>query len=430
MLPTLARKAAGQPQVSFLARRRLRHAGLDEKKAWLARNLGSKLGRIQSKALKPCEDHVTSASGFDLLCSYSWRVESKMQLKKRPLRPQIYVPVTRRSWMRHYRDVNTARMPLYPFEPMFQSMSVMNPGFRFDDVDLIINRNSLGHLLRFVNGKAKHHFRLDLAMVQNTLVVTPTWERVFEKMGEEGNHGRDFEDLFARRTLQDNGSYHRAIRYNLGPLNCAVLSELDVALPSSGEAISSHDKQWKFHPKPSRVDEKDLSEAYQPNTVAERIVFKRGSQTSPESPRLRHAPCSKVIRRGNGTFSKDAAELSASTLAPFRKMPQLWFGRVPFLIRGTYIDGSFTEVDVIYHATSFIPYENEIQPRLQKLVSLISTLRESAKNATDQRCIVICDKTVQPIELRIFEYHRTPPLPVPVDIQRHFWTSNETGSQS
>lgn len=103
MLPTLARKAASRP--SSLLRRRLRHAGLDEKrKRWLARNLGGKIGQIRPESLRPCTHPVTSASGFELLCSYSWRVEPRKKPKTQPktqpkadpgrrsVGPQIYVP--------------------------------------------------------------------------------------------------------------------------------------------------------------------------------------------------------------------------------------------------------------------------------------------------------------------------------------------------
>lgn len=453
MLPTLARKTASQPGQKALGflRRRLRHAGLDGKQRWLARNLGEKIGCIQLESLKPCADQVTSASGFDLLCSYSWRVKPKKPPKAQPntsperrfLGPQIYVPgeapvvvplklplvVTARSRMKHYRDANIAHMPSFPFEPMFQSMSVLNPGFRFDDIDLIINRNSLRHLLRFTGGGVKQNYRLDLAMVHNTLVVTPVWDTVRERVVGKENHGRDFEDLFVQRPLPDSSSYHRVIRYNLGPLNCAVLSELDASLGDAGGALTSHEKHWFFHPNPASVHPSELSGSYQPNDRAEEVLFGLPGPTVSKKPNLRHKPRSEVILRGNGTLSKDAAELYAGTGSGYKKMPQLWLGRIPSLVRGRYTGRSFTRVDVVSFATSFRAYENQIQDRLQRLVSLLETLRNLAADAAGQRCIVICDKTVQPRELRVFNHHITPPSPLPADIRRHFWTHQELRKQ-
>jgi hypothetical protein len=90
MLCTLARNSASQQ--SPLLRRRLRHAGLDGKKTWLGRNLGGKIGHVQVGSLEPCPEPVSSASGFELLCSYSWRIDPKAEPQRRSLSPQIYVP--------------------------------------------------------------------------------------------------------------------------------------------------------------------------------------------------------------------------------------------------------------------------------------------------------------------------------------------------
>lgn len=336
--------------------------------------------------------------------------------------------VTSRSKKRHHRDANIARIPKYPFEPMFQSMFSLNPNFRFNGVNLIINRNSLHILLRFVRGVVKENFRLDLAMVHNTLIVTPALKNVSERILDKKNHGREFEDMFLQHRLQDSGTYHRVIRYNLGPLNIAVLSELDAALPASVEATVSGNKRWEFRPKPDTVSSSELSEEGQPNTQVEEILFGPREQTDFKEPRLAHQPRSEVIPGGTGTLSKDAAELSASALSWTRKMPQLWLGRVPFLVRGTYSRGSFTTVNVTQLATSFAAYEKGIQDRLQKLVSLIGKLTGFARNATGQSCIALCDKTVRPRKLRIFDHYETPPPPLPADIRGHFWANNQMES--
>src|SRR4051794_20911785 len=68
-------------------------------------------------------------------------------------------------------DQNTARIPKYPFEVAFRATELMRPGFRFDDVDVVVNRNSLRKLLDFCHGRAKDSFRIDLYMVHNTLII-------------------------------------------------------------------------------------------------------------------------------------------------------------------------------------------------------------------------------------------------------------------
>lgn len=143
----------------YMVERRLLALGIAKKHAWITKNTGRELGAIAADDLTPCREPVTSASGFELLGSYNWRF-------KRPqarLAPHIFVPgeaprvvphrlphVTRvKPRGRNFRDVNAAYMPCWPFEPMFSAVGVMRPDFRFDDVDMVINRSSLSHLLRF-----------------------------------------------------------------------------------------------------------------------------------------------------------------------------------------------------------------------------------------------------------------------------------------
>ncbi|KUI60827.1 hypothetical protein VP1G_08027 [Cytospora mali] len=309
---------------------------------------------------------------------------------------------------------------------MFQSMSVMNPETKFDHVDIVINRNSLTQLLRFSNGSCQKSFRLDLAMVHNTLVVTPVWEKITEAKRHVSNYGREFEDLFVQRTpdMQDSSTHHRAIRYNLGSLNCAVLLEIDAMVYDFDElkGSSSH-KHWKFLSKPKTVAHTMLSKEGQPQTDAETSMFKSLSPESLEIPRPKHHPHSMVIPRGRGTLSTTAAELVMTKGRAAKKTTQLWLGRTPYCVRGSHMDAKFTRVNVIHYGTSFRAFDMENQDGLQRLVSLIKQLRTSTINATDQSCIVICNKEVRPLVLRVFDHEKTPRPPLPEDLRRHFWTA-------
>lgn len=316
-------------------------------------------------------------------------------------------------------------MPRYPFEPMFQSMSVMNPTASFDQVDLIINRNSLTHLLRFANGTGQKSFRLDLAMVHNTLVVTPVWEKITEVTRHVTNYGREFEDLFVSRRpdMQDTSTHHRAIRYNLGSLSCAVLLEIDAALNGFDELVQSRShKHWKFLPKPKSRSQDELSEEGLPRTDVEKHLFKSLQTEDVEIPRSKHYPHSCVILRGRGTLSATAAELVMTKGRAAKKTRQLWLGRTPYCVRGSHVDANFTRVDVVYYGTSFRAFELENQDSLQRLVYLIRQLRDLARNAADQSCIVMYDRAVRPIAMRVFENEKTPRPPIPEGLRDRFWS--------
>lgn len=83
-----------------LVRRRLQNQGHDQhKNAWMIPNVGRELASIRHEALEPCGEHVTSASGFDLLCSYSWKEKTRGGETGRSEPPQIYVPgETHKPW--------------------------------------------------------------------------------------------------------------------------------------------------------------------------------------------------------------------------------------------------------------------------------------------------------------------------------------------
>lgn len=169
------------PAPTPLAHHRLRALGfISPKHTWMTGNLGRELGAINHETLEACGEPVTCASGYELLCSYNWArprqrtpprdpdPDAQARWRAMPRVPQIFVPgeaprlVPRRlpfitggpsSWywqrrLANYRDVNVAMLPRCPFEPLFRAVGFMRPGFRFDEVDVVVNRSSLSALLR------------------------------------------------------------------------------------------------------------------------------------------------------------------------------------------------------------------------------------------------------------------------------------------
>lgn len=369
---------------AHFVQRRLDHLGFTPKHKWLASNLGKEIGTIDHETLQPCGTQVTSAGGFELLCTYNWRVRSS-----RCAQPEIYVPgeapgfkmrqvpftkTVKAGKRKTFRDVNAAQSPQSPFEPMFRAVGVMRPTYKFDDVDVVVNRSSLQHLLRlgryskferkkkvlrfcfkrhismcFIRtnqsslykiadgGRCKDAFRLDLAMIKNTLIITPLWQR---NEGME-NYGNVFERCFTQHKpgLEQSQSYHRVIRYDLGHLTVAVLYEVDAACP--GIPPSWEESGWTLgeeFPQNSVVDEDKGGDAEPANermleypTAAEEALFSsihKGAFQGLSSYKL----ATKVTQLGNGTLSAHTAELA--TMKQFgkgkiRKMPQMWLGRTP-----------------------------------------------------------------------------------------------------
>ncbi len=107
----------------------------------------------------------------------------------------------------------------------------MNPSFKFEDVDVVTDRNNLKKLFNFASGRARDSFRIDLEMVQNTLFMTRRDRntRSFIHMSKHPGFGHNFERAFTTSEpgLEDSTGHHRVLRYALGHLNCVVRFEVD-----------------------------------------------------------------------------------------------------------------------------------------------------------------------------------------------------------
>lgn len=167
------------PALTPLAQRRLRLLGFTSPRHdWMTRNLGRELASLNHDTLDPFDGAVTCASGFELVCSYNWARPrprtpprdpdpgARARWRAMPTDPLIFVPgeaprlvprripyvsggpARRRERLANYRDVNQAMAPRWPFEPLFRAVGVMRPGFRFDEVDAVLNRNTLKALLK------------------------------------------------------------------------------------------------------------------------------------------------------------------------------------------------------------------------------------------------------------------------------------------
>ena len=257
-------------------------------------------------------------------------------------------------------------IPRYHFEPIFQALSAVGSGFRFDDVDLVTNRNNLRKLWKWVEGGARHSFRIDLDIIKDTLFMT-RWEANDSTL-RSGSHtpgyGSNFEKTCSTQKdgLRDSTDHHRVVRYALGPLECVVRSEVDAYYMTSGESRSPEciSEEPQFH----SVDH--LTEDYKPT-----MVQYRGHEVP--------ATTTLEIKSCQGRPSLE------------RFMPQLWFSRTPSLMVGYHHKGTFTRTEKWDAGSNFSTWESRHQEDLRRLVGLIIELRRIVR-ATKAPCAVIYQK--------------------------------------
>jgi hypothetical protein len=105
-------------------------------------------------------------------------------------------------------------------------------------------------------------------------------------------------------------------------------------------------------------------------------------------------------------------------------MPQMWFGRTPYLIRGLHDHGVFEKLVISRVGDNFQSWETELenQTALRKMVGLIARVRNLLVDAEEHAAIMIFQKD-QPGKLRVLRRTRVK-MPLPDEIVREFWSGN------
>lgn len=285
---------------------------------------------------------------------------------------------------------------------MFRALSVTNPNFKFDQVDVVVDRNSLRKLLAVVTGRLFKTFRMDLALEHSTLIITRRERKSREVINssQDAGYGHEFErscTSFAPG-LKDSTSHHRVVRYHLGPLDCVVRYEVDAGLDES-KTIS---KPEQANSRIETADEDELE-----------ITLRALAINESQGPGKAQRP-TDVIKKGRVQNTTTLIELKARKKRPPWKevLPQLWFGRVPHLALGIHTDGVFHEVIVEDITARYSEWEIRCQSDLRKLVQLLQCLIETLKTSGHKSCVTICNHKVKPLRLEIYKStNRQPTLP-------------------
>lgn len=300
----------------------------------------------------------------------------------------------------------------------------MNPNVCFDEIDVLANRNSLSTLLEFCRGRANRSFRVNLYLVNDTLIIERCGPSTTEYLCGQSGFGRNFEKAVTRLPpgLEGSSSHHRVLRYNFGRLKCAVRFEVDA---------SYHDPEiaGETEAQPPAFEADGEKMASLMTTFASMAVNKTEAGPTGGS--------ADTIRRGAGTAQTSVAELKSRTDRPLQPLylrlkptpgwlPQLWFGRTRYLVHGLHEHGNFSKVHVHDMKEQLEVWEkNEFnQQALQKLAVLLSQLRNIVRKTKDKACVVLCEQIVKPPVLRIHA-STSGKGPLPASVMEKFWNIQE-----
>ncbi|KAI1132595.1 hypothetical protein F5Y10DRAFT_230915 [Nemania abortiva] len=370
---------------------------------------------LSHSALNPCTAVVSSEAACELICSYSW-LDSKQASIKIPGFPPLWQPIPLPVTLppdntgKPLIHQSKARVPEYSFEPVFRAAETMNRTTNFDDVDIVVNRNNLGKLLRFCGGTVFQGFRVGLSMVNNTLFIERGEKNARGPIrGPQKNRwGHNFEKAFTKlpKGLEHSTEYHRVVKYPLGELNCVICFEVDACYQED------NGKRGRITSETITRDSLALDMG--------KLSIKRNPGNSKVVPAQIHSAKETRIMPQSAT-----AEIKSNSgkKRQTRFMSQLWFGRTRWLIVGYHIAGKFGEVRITNAEAGFAAWETRHQNKLKKLVSLLSELRELVKKSGFNHCIAICEQGKWPRELKIFASTRENKA-LPNDLITKFWHAN------
>jgi hypothetical protein len=306
-------------------------------------------------------------------------------------------------------------VPQYPFEVVFRALKSTGTRYRFDTVDTLVNRNSLRKLFDFCAGRGQDSFRIDLHSVHNTLIMERC-ERSAKEMihgSARSGYGHNFERVFTKPAvgLEDSTSHHRVLRYDIGGLDIAVRFEVDASYSEAEDDVSR---------------EEHGENPVDPDAGAQLAADLDSLRLSPigEGDRKMRAQSVFANPGGHGSAQSTIAELKTSKKSTTKIMPQMWFGRTPYLIRGLHDHGVFEKLVISRVGDNFQSWETELenQTALRKMVGLIARVRNLLVDAEEHAAIMIFQKD-QPGKLRVLRRTRVK-MPLPDEIVREFWSGN------
>jgi hypothetical protein len=276
--------------------------------------------------------------------------------------PSVWTPATgpkriKRDAGKYLMDPNRHVFPKCPLEPLLRALVTTQPDFNMKDIDLVTDRRNLRLLLAFVGGQ-KGAFRIDVEVVQSTVLFSCWTPRSTSFVKGFEGHGHEFEKASTRKHngVGESVIHNRVIRYVLRGVKVIVRYEVDACIGSAKDISRKM----------------PVSNKYQ--TPTGYTIVTRGYIVEP----------SRIVEIKTGPVGK-CLEVS-------RNMAQLWFSQTPILCAGHYgKNGVFSEVTEkdLMREGKLAKWEKDNREKLSKLVRVIEMIAEVVRTAPRNKCALV-----------------------------------------
>ncbi|KAK6606446.1 putative geranylgeranyl pyrophosphate synthetase [Botrytis cinerea] len=170
------------------------------------------------------EENAPIIENVNYVASYNW-VDGKSPIILVPGSPPAWSPPAQDEKLSEdsgavYRDINAARYPDYPMEPVVRSLLALEPDFNLQAVDLVACGSTIGNLLRFA-GSLEMPFRFDADLVGDTVFFIRKGKSPTETIEDLRGYGHTFPERYTTwdRDVGGSCSHQRIIEYDFADLH-------------------------------------------------------------------------------------------------------------------------------------------------------------------------------------------------------------------
>jgi hypothetical protein len=272
-----------------------------------------------------------------------------------------------------YRDLNAARSPTYPLEPMIQAILTDKPGFNLANLDIIGCDSTMGNLLRFVREQG-NPFRMLVEVVGNTVFLIRRENSPTEKLVGVHGYGHAFPEANTTWSKKVKGSmsHQRLIQYDFAGMKCLVRFEADGYLPDLAPDVA------KDHiPEPDEANADEVLASVKEATIS--IIHLATTDDDPKKLHIerkgRHIPQAAVYDLKTRSIKKKDVD----TLG--EEMARLWIAQIPNFILAYHKFGKFEDVRVQDVSEKVKQWEKDQQPSLAKFANLLQMIVSFARSS-------------------------------------------------
>ncbi|KAF7956949.1 hypothetical protein EAE96_004273 [Botrytis aclada] len=346
------------------------------------------------------EEDAPIIENVNYVASYNW-VDGKSPVILVPGSPPAWSPPAQDEKLPEdsgvvYRDINAARYPNYPMEPVVRSLLALEPDFKLQDVDLVACGSTIGNLLRFA-GSLDMPFRFDADLVGDTVFFIRKGKSPTETIEGLQGYGHTFPERYTTwdRDVGGSCSHQRIIEYDFADLHLLVRSETDGYLKK---------------PEPHAPASSGSEESVQKSIDQSFAKLGVGSTTA-VSDNLKLDLRMQGVKKSQSQIFDMKTRRHLNTFDMEEILPRLWVNQTPNFLIAYHKYGVFDNPQVSNVKDKVLEWERGHSTLLSKFHVLLKRILEVIQDSKDDRVEISWDgKGPLRVTKRIGEGNRVLPL--------------------